>query len=74
MKIMIKIIYLETFLFDPEKGHYQSKKSVDAFNNNYVEYESVGEKDKTLTIKDYLDMIRPYLSSKQMEKSVEKNN
>ena len=51
------------FTFDPEKDHYEPKKTVDAFNNNYIQYESIGDKDKTLTIKEYLDMIRPYLSN-----------
>ena len=32
-----------------------------AFNNNYIQYESKGNKDKTLTTSEYLDMIRPYL-------------
>ena len=32
-----------------------------AFNNNYIKYESKGDKDKILTINEYLDMIRPYL-------------
>ena len=32
-----------------------------AFNNNYIQYESKGEKDKILTIIEYLDMIRRYL-------------
>ena len=34
----------------------------DGFNNNYIKYESNGDKDKTLTIKEYLYMIKPYLS------------
>ena len=38
------------------------KKTVSAFNNNYIEYESKGDKDKTLSIKEYPNMIRPYLS------------
>ena len=38
------------------------KKTISAFDNNYIQYESIGDKDKTLTIKEYLDMIRPYLS------------
>ena len=33
-----------------------------AFNNNYIQYESKGNKDKILTPSEYLDMIRPYLS------------
>ena len=34
------------------------------FNNNYIQYESMGdkEKDKNLSIKEYIDVIRLYLS------------
>ena len=31
------------FLLDPEKDHYEPKKSVSAFNNNYIQYESIEE-------------------------------
>ena len=31
-------------------------------NCYYIEYESKGEKDKNLSPKKYLNMIRPYLS------------
>ena len=33
-----------------------------AFNNNYIQYESKGDKGKNLSIKKYLNMIKPYLS------------
>ena len=33
-----------------------------AFNNSYIQYESKGNKDKVLTLSEYLDMIKPYLS------------
>ena len=33
-----------------------------AFNNNYIQYESKGDKRKNLSIKIYLNMIRSYLS------------
>ena len=33
-----------------------------AFSSNYIEYKNNGDKDKTLSIKDYLDEIKPYLS------------
>ena len=46
-----------------DKDYYKPIRTNDAFNNNYIEYESIGDKDKTLTIKEYLDMIRPYLSN-----------
>ena len=32
-----------------------------AFNNNYIQYESKGDKDKTLTISQYLNMTILYL-------------
>ena len=32
-----------------------------AFDNNYIQYESKGDKDKILTIRENLNMIRPYL-------------
>ena len=32
-----------------------------AFNGNYIQYESKGEKGKNLSIKKYLNMIKPYL-------------
>ena len=34
-----------------------------AFNTNCIQYESKGNKDKILTIYEYLGMIRPYLSN-----------
>ena len=37
-------------------------KTNSAFNGNYMEYQSKGDKDKNLSPKEYLDMIRPYLS------------
>ena len=38
------------------------KKTVSAFNNNYIQYESMGDKDKDLSVKEYIDVIRSYLS------------
>ena len=32
------------------------------FNGSYIKYENKGNKDKNLSPKEYLDMIRPYLS------------
>ena len=37
-------------------------KTVNVFNNNCIEYESIGDKDKSLSIKEYIDMISLYLS------------
>ena len=49
-------------LFDEiNEDYYKQVKTKIAFNDNYIEYESRGEKDKHLSPKEYLDMIRPYL-------------
>ena len=50
------------FLLDPEKGHYKPIKTVSAFNNNYIQYQSTGDKDKNLSSEEYIDISRPYLT------------
>ena len=49
-------------MLNPEKDHYEPKKTVSVFNNNYIQYESMGDKGKNLSMKEYIDVIRPYLS------------
>ena len=34
-----------------------------AFNSSYIQYESKGDKGEILSIKEYLNMIKPYLSN-----------
>ena len=58
----VKILRDLDFALDPEKDHHEPKITVSAFNNNYIQYESIGDKDKNLSIKEYIDIIRPYLS------------
>ena len=49
-------------LFDEvDKEYYKPIKTKSAFNGNYIEYESKGDKDKNLLPIEYFDMIRPYL-------------
>ena len=50
-------------LFDlsNDKDYHNAIIFKSAFNNNYVMHESNGDKDKILTLKEYLNMIRPYL-------------
>ena len=43
------------------KDYYKPIVFNSAFNNNYIQYESKGDKDKIVTISEYLDAIRPYL-------------
>ena len=44
-----------------DEDYYKSIKTEDAFNSNCSEYEIKGDKNKTLSIKEYLNMIRSYL-------------
>ena len=50
-------------MFDLSIGedYYKPIKLNTAFNNNYIKYESKGDKDKILTLNEYLDVIRSYL-------------
>ena len=57
-----KIIRDIRTLFEPEEDCYEPLRASNAFNNNYIEYESNGDKDKILSVKEYLNMIRQYLS------------
>ena len=45
-----------------DKDYYKSIRTEIAFNGTYIEYESKGHKDKTLSPKECFDMIKPYLS------------
>ena len=45
-----------------EKKNYFIPIRVGSFwNNNCIEYESNGDKNKSLSVKDYLDKIKPFL-------------
>ena len=44
-----------------DEDYYKTIRTSIAFNSNYFECESKGEKDKTLSMIEYLNMIRPYL-------------
>ena len=60
-----KIGEIKTILYVPkeEKDYYKPIKINKAFNNNYIEYQSNGDKDKTISIEEYLDATKPYLSN-----------
>ena len=44
---------MQIFFFDLsiDEGYYKSIIAISAFNNNYLEYESKGDKNKILLIK-----------------------
>ena len=37
------------------------KETVSAFNNSYIQRESIGDKDKSLSDREYIDIIRTHL-------------
>ena len=45
-----------------DEDYYKPMITKGAFNNNYIQSESKGDKRKNLSIKKYLNMIKPYLS------------
>ena len=45
-----------------DEDYYKPIITNGAFNNNYVQYESMKDKDKNLSVKEYIDVIRTYLS------------
>ena len=53
--------FLEGLREEIKKNYYKQIETKGAFNNNYIEYESRGDKDKNLSPEDYLDIIRPFL-------------
>ena len=54
---------LKPFLLGPDnENYYEPVRINNVFNSNYIEYESNGDKDKTLSIEKYLNEIKPYLS------------
>ena len=45
-----------------DEDYYKPIITKGSFNSSYIQYESRGDKGKNLSIKQYLDTIRPYLS------------
>ena len=46
-----------------DEDYYKLIRIGNAFSSNYIEYKSNGDKDKTLSTKEYLDKIKPYLNN-----------
>ena len=45
-----------------DEDYYKPIIAKGAFNSSYIQYESKGDKGKNQSIKEYLNMIKPYLS------------
>ena len=51
-----------TFFEQQEEKYYYKPKRVSSFlNNNYIEYESNGDKNSNLSLDQYLNKIKPFL-------------
>ena len=48
-------------LFEKEEDYYKPVRVDNFYSNNYIECESNGDRNKTLSIKEYLEIIRPCL-------------
>ena len=49
-------------IFEYEEGNYYKPVRVGNFwSNNYVDYESNSDRNKTASVEEYLNTIRPYL-------------
>ena len=44
-----------------EKDYYKPKRVSNFWDNNYIEYESNGDKNRNLSLDKYLNKIEPYL-------------
>ena len=49
------------YIFSNFLDYYKRIRTNSYFDNSYFEYESKGDKDKILSIKWYLNIVRPYL-------------
>ena len=49
------------YLFEQEEDYYKPARVGNFDSNNYIEYECNGDKNKTISIKECLDEIKPYL-------------
>ena len=48
-------------LFEQQENYYEPKRVTNFWNNNYLEYESNGDKNRDLSLDKYLSKSKPYL-------------
>ena len=49
------------FGHEEEENYYKPVRVISFWSNNYVEYESNSDRNKTLSVEEYLDKFRLYL-------------
>ena len=45
-----------------DEDYYKPIRTNSSFDDMYIEYDSKGNKNKALSIKEYFNIIRPYLT------------
>ena len=48
-------------LFEQQEDYYEPERVNNIWNNNYIGYESNGNKNRNLSLDEYLNKIEPYL-------------
>ena len=48
-------------LSEQEEDYYEPKRVINFWSNSYIEYETNGDKNKNLSLNEYLNKIKPYL-------------
>ena len=56
-----KIIRYIRTLFEQQEDHDKPKIVSNFYNNIYIEYESNGDRNRNLSLDEYLNKIKPYL-------------
>ena len=51
------------FIFSEEANYYEPVRLSNFWNNRYIECGSNGDRNKALSVKEYLNRIRPYLKN-----------
>ena len=54
---------IKTVFEHKEENYYKPVRVNNFWSNNYIEYESNGDRNKTLSVAEYLNKIRPYLKN-----------
>ena len=62
----------EENMIKQEDDYYKPTRTVNFWNNNYIEYESSTDRNKNLSFREYLDKIKPY--SRDMTINLQKSS
>ena len=54
---------IRSFFEQEEEDYYKLLRVGSFFSDNYIDYESNGDRKNTLEIKEYLDEIKPHLKN-----------